>query len=108
MPGASRNQGNQGLSLAAVNAYRATRNLPALLPGAIQTNLYNSLDLHLSKSFFVKEQRHLEIIGQCFNVFGHENLLASSYVTSAASSSFGTMTSASNLQQAELAARFVF
>ena len=105
-PGTSRNQGNRNLSLAAVNAYRATRGLSAV--SSINTNPYNSFDVHLAKYFFQKEQRHLEIIGQCFNLFGHENRLAANYVTSAASSSFGTITAASNLQQAELAARFVF
>jgi hypothetical protein len=108
VPGTSRNQGNRGLSLSAVNAYRATRGLAAVAPGAINTNLFNSFDVHLSRSFFITERAHLEVIGQCFNLFGHENLAAGYYITSAASTSFGTITSASNLQQAELAARFVF
>jgi Carboxypeptidase regulatory-like domain/TonB dependent receptor-like, beta-barrel len=108
VPGTSRNQGNRGLSLSAVNAYRATLNLAPVAPGAINTNLFNSFDVHLSRSFFVTEHRRLEVIGQCFNLFGHENLTGNSYITSAASSSFGTITSAANLQQAELAARFVF
>ncbi len=106
--GTSRNQGNRNLSLTAVNAYRATLGLAAVTANAINTNFYSSLDVHLSRYFFVKEQRHLEIIAQCFNVLGHTNLVGTSYVTSAASASFGTITSASNLQQAELAARFVF
>ncbi|HEX4227199.1 MAG TPA: carboxypeptidase regulatory-like domain-containing protein [Bryobacteraceae bacterium] len=108
VPGTSRNQGNRGLSLSAVNAYRATLGLAAVAPGAINTNPFNSFDVHLSRSFFVTEHRRLEVIGQCFNLFGHENLAAGYYITSAASPSFGTITSAGNLQQAELAARFVF
>jgi hypothetical protein len=108
VPATSRNQGERNLNLDAVNAYRATLNLPAVTASSINSNVYNSLDVHLSKWFFTKEQRHLEIIAQCFNILGHTNLLAANYVTSAASKSFGTITAASNLQQAELAARFVF
>jgi hypothetical protein len=104
--GTSRNQGNRDLSLAAVNAYRATLGLPAV--SSVKGNLYNSFDIHLSKAFFVKEQRRLEVIAQCFNAFGSQNLAALNYVTSAASTSFGNITAGSNLQQAELAARFSF
>ncbi len=106
VPGTSRNQGERNLSLSAVNAYRATLGLAPV--NSVNSNFYSSLDVHLSKWFFTREQRHLEIIAQCFNLLGHENRLASAYVTSAASASFGTITAASNLQQAELAARFVF
>jgi hypothetical protein len=110
VPGTSRNQGNRGLSLSDVNTYRATLTLglSPVAAGAINTNLFNSFDVHVSRSFFETEHRRLEVIGQCFNLFGHENLVAGTYVTSAASASFGTITSAGNLQQAELAARFVF
>lgn len=106
--GTSRNQGNRNLNVSSVNTYRATLNLAPVTASGINKNLYNSFDIHLSRSFFEKEQRRLEVIGQCFNLFGHENLLASGYITSAAAASFGTITSESNLQQAELAARFVF
>jgi hypothetical protein len=108
VPGTSRNQGNRDLSLAAVNTYRATLGLAAISASTINKNLFTSVDVHLSRSFFFGEHRRLEVIGQCFNLFGHENLTGNAYVTSAASTSFGTITSASNLQQAELAARFVF
>jgi hypothetical protein len=106
--GSSRNQGNRNLNVDAVNAYRATSNLAAITSASIRSNNYNSLDVHLSKAFFRRENRYLEVIGQCFNVLGHQNLLASAYINNAASASFGNITAASNLQQAELAARFVF
>jgi hypothetical protein len=114
VPGTSRNQGNRNLTLATVNAYRATLGLSPITSSMINTNPYNSFDVHFSRSFFVKEQRHLEVIAQIFNLFGHENLLGvaggnSGYLTSAASpTGFGTISAAGNLQQAELAARFVF
>jgi hypothetical protein len=108
VPGTSRNEGNRDLSLSAINAYRATLALTPIAAGAINNNLFTSFDVHLSRSFFVTEHRRLEVIGQCFNLFGHENLTGNGYITSAASPSFGTITSAGNLQQAELAARFLF
>lgn len=100
----SRNVGNRDLNLALVNAYRATLGLPGVT--SIPTAPFNSLDVHLSRTFFNRERWHLEVIAQCFNVFGHENY--SGYTTSAASTSFGTLTAAGNLQQAELAGRLVF
>jgi hypothetical protein len=94
------------LNLQAVNAYRAGLGLAQVT--TIATNRYNSLDLRLSKIFFQKEKRRLEIIGQCFNVLGHQNLLAADQIIGASSAAFGTINAAGNLQQAELAARFVF
>jgi hypothetical protein len=111
--GTSRNQGNRNLNLAAVNAYRATLGLPAVTAGDINKNPYDSFDIHLSRSFPLGGERHVEVIAQVFNLFGHENLAGvaagtSGYNTNAASPGFGTLGSAGNLQQAELAAKFVF
>lgn len=113
VPGTSRNQGNRDLNLAAVNAYRATLGLPAVTAGDINKNPYDSFDIHLSRSFPLGGERHVEVIAQVFNLFGHENLAGvaagtSGYNTNAASPGFGTLGSAGNLQQAELAAKFVF
>jgi len=114
VPGTSRNQGNRDLSLGAVNAYRATLGLSPVTSSMINTNPYDSFDVHLSRKFMIKEHRYIEVIAQVFNLFGHENLLGvaagnSGYVTNAASpTGFGTIGAAGNLQQAELAARFVF
>lgn len=104
VPGLSRNLGNRGLDLSLINAYRATRGLAAV--STVPTAPYNSFDIHLQRSFFNRERWHVDVIGQCFNVFGHENY--GGYTTSAASATFGTLTTASNLQQAELAARLIF
>jgi hypothetical protein len=113
VPGTSRNQGNRDLNLAAVNAYRATLGVPPVTASQINTNSYDSFDVHLSRSFKLGGERHLELIAQVFNLVGHENLAGvsagnSGYVTNAASPGFGTLSSAGNLQQAEIAARFVF
>lgn len=106
VPGTSRNQGNRSLSLAAVNAYRTTTG--AATVNHIDSSAYDSLDLRASRSFFTHGQKSLEILGQVFNVTGHENLLNSAMTTSARSATFGAITNASNLQQVELAAHFVF
>ena len=114
VPGTSRNQGNRNLSLSAVNTYRAGLGLAPVTASMIDRNPYDSFDIHLSRRFNLTQSRYLEGIVQVFNLFGHENLQGvaaglSGYVNSAASSTgFGTLTSAGNLQQAELAARFVF
>lgn len=106
VPGTSRDEGERGLNLTAVNVYRATVGLAPMT--RIDSNFYSSLDVRISRWFFAENNRRLEIIAQCFNVLGHKNLLAGDYIMSAASPSFGTITSAANLQQAELAARYVF
>jgi len=114
VPGTSRNQGNRNLNLAAVNAYRATQGLTPVTASMMKTNPYDSFDVHFSRKFPLPEHRYIEVIAQVFNLFGHQNLLGvaagtSGYDTNAASpTGFGTLGSAGNLQQAELAARFVF
>jgi hypothetical protein len=113
VPGTSRNQGNRDLNLSAVNAYRATLGLSPITASQINKNPYDSFDIHLSRSFSLRGERRLEVIAQVFNLFGHENLAGvsagtSGYDTNAASPGFGTLGSAGNLQQAELAARFIF
>lgn len=97
-PGTTRDQGNRDLK---PSAFGVTK---------FDSSRYNDFDIRLSRSFFVKEQRRLEVIGQVFNLFGTTNLLGTpgNVVTNAESPSFGTITAASNVQQAELAVRFTF
>ncbi len=114
VPGTTRDEGNRnnGALIVAVNAYRATLNLAPITASQIQSSRYDSFDLKLSRSFFVHEQRRLEAIGQAFNLFGVTNLGADANHTintgAANSPSFGQILAAGNLQQAELAVRFVF
>jgi hypothetical protein len=114
VPGTTRNMGNRDNAalLAAVNAYRATLGLAPVPASQIDSSRFNSLDLKLSRAFFVREQRRLELIGQAFNLFGVTNLGADGNHTgttgAANSPNFGKILAAGNLQQAELAARFVF
>lgn len=93
-PGTGRNQGNRGLNLATLGLAPAT------------STKYNDFDLRVSKSFFEKDQRKLEIIGQAFNLFGNANY--SAITTSSASASFGQATNAGTAQIGEVAARFTF
>ena len=113
VPGTSRNQGNRSLDLTAVNAYRSINGLGPIAESQIDSNRYNSVDLRVSKAFHVGSgNQRVELIGQVFNVFGTNNLLASggqgSWVDNALSDSFGRILSASNRQQGELAIRIVW
>jgi hypothetical protein len=122
VPGTQRNQGNRGISFTAINAFRAMINnrpenkasanpnyVPLstnLSPDSIASTKYNDFDVRVSKSFFVKDQRQLEIIGQAFNLFGFTNYNA--IQTSGNSATLGQATNAGTVQQGEIAARFTF
>jgi hypothetical protein len=108
VPGTTRNQGNRGLNLGAVNSFRAGLGLPAIPASQIQSSKYNDFDLRISKSIFTHREKSLEIVGQAFNLFGHTNLLEPNVVSNAQSASFGQITNASNVQEGELAAKFTF
>ena len=107
VPGTSRDQGARDLNLTTVNAYRATLGLAPFTTSPIDSSLFNSLDVRASKSIFTRNERRVEVIGQVFNLLGHLNLTGGN-TTRADSANFGKILSASNLQQAELAVRFVF
>jgi hypothetical protein len=107
VPGTSRDQGNRDLSLATVNAYRATLNLAPFTSGQIDSSRFNSFDIRASRTFHIKESMKVEAIGQVFNLFGTTNLTGGN-TTRADTANFGKILNASNLQQAELAVRFVF
>jgi hypothetical protein len=112
VPGTSANQGNRGLDLGLVNAWRA-KNGRAPIDGAqIDTNEFISVDLRASKSITLWGTQRVELIGQLFNLFGRDNLLipggAGTYVENALSDSFGRILSAQNRQQAELAIRYTW
>lgn len=78
----------------------------------IDSNKYNSLDVRASKAFSLGGNRKIELVGQLFNIFGTDNLLASgalgAWVNNARSDSFGHILQAFPRQQAELAIRFVW
>jgi hypothetical protein len=109
VPGTTRNvfnRGNDADALARVNAWRAVNGLAAINP-AFSTNEFYSLDLRGSKAISLNGGRRVELIAQVFNVLNRTNLVAA-WTTNALSSAFGTSVSASNMRQAEVAARFTF
>jgi hypothetical protein len=113
VPGTTRNQFNrsgQAAALAAVNAYRATRNLASIPESQIDTNEFYALDLRASKSIRLTATQRVELVAQVFNVFNRTNLTpgAAGWQANALSPAFGTLSSALNKRQAELGIRFVF
>ena len=113
VPGTSRNQGNRGLDLALVNAWRASNGLGAIPASQIDSNRYNSVDVRVSKAFSLGSQNtKLEVVAQMLNVFGTDNLLASggagAWVENALSDAFGRVLTAFNRQQAEIGVRYAW
>jgi hypothetical protein len=111
VPGTTRNVFNRGKDaemMALVNAYRAANNLPALPVSQIDTNEFYALDLRVSKSIRVSNDRRVELVAQVFNLLNRKNLLASGWVTNARSNTFGSSVSAGPMRQAELGVRFSF
>jgi len=112
VPGTTKNMGNRNTSamLAAVNAYRATLNLPAFQESQIDKNTFARFDMRVSKAVQLGGGRKVEVIGQVFNLFGRTNLggVGGSYVTSARSADFGRILSAQPKQQGEVALRLTF
>jgi hypothetical protein len=96
--------------LAAVNAYRATLNLPPIPENQIESNLLSQIDLRISKAINTGRGTKVELIGQVFNVLGRDNLggLSSQYITNVRSDSFGRILTSLPRQQGEVAVRFVF
>jgi hypothetical protein len=110
VPGTTRNVFNRGgnaEALALVNTYRATTGLAPIAESQVNTNEFYGLDTRVSKSITVSPGRRVELVAQVFNLLNRKNLTAT-WQTNALSSSFGTITSAGNMRQAELAVRFSF
>jgi hypothetical protein len=110
VPGTTRNQFNrssQDAALAAVNAFRVSRILVPIPASQIDTNEYYGVDLRASKAIRVSASQRVELVGQVFNLLNRKNLLPT-WTTNALSSSFGSISSAANMRQAEVAIRFVF
>ena len=114
IPGTKRDQGNRGISFAAINAYRTDYNVAHptaglstnLTPGSISSTKYQDLDIRVSKFIFQHDSMKLEIIGQGFNVFGSENFTSINLTPT--SNAFGSPTASGNVQIGELAAKFTF
>ncbi len=109
------NRGNNAEALALVNAWRASRPPTALNPrglapideSQIDTNEFFSVDLRVTKAFPLGQRQRVEVIGQVFNLLNRTNLLPV-WTANALSNVFGTISSASNMRQAEVAIRYAW
>jgi hypothetical protein len=112
VPGTTKDMGNRdnAAMLTAVNAYRATLNLPAIPESQIDTNTLYRLDLRVSKAIQLGGGRKVELIGQVLNALGRNNLggVGSAYQSSARAATFGQILTAQPRQQGEVAVRFVW
>jgi hypothetical protein len=118
VPGTTRNMFNRGRdeeAMARVNAFRAQQPSNALNPNGfapisasqIASNEYYSLDMRATKTFVVNDRNRFEVSLQVFNLLNRTNLLPV-WTTNALSSVFGTITSASNMRQAEVVVRYAW
>jgi TonB dependent receptor-like, beta-barrel len=110
VPGTTRTIGTRDNArmLEAVNTWRTANGLGPIPESQIDANEFHSLDMRVSKSFPLRGNQRLELIGQVFNVFGTDNLDAAGWSTNALSDSFGRILQAFNRQQAEMAIRLVW
>jgi hypothetical protein len=110
VPGTTRTIGTRDNArmLEAVNTWRTANGLGPISESQIDANEFHCLDLRVSKSFPLRGNQRLELIGQVFNVFGTDNLDAAGWSTNALSDSFGRILQALNRQQAEMAIRLVW
>jgi hypothetical protein len=101
--------GCRDLDLAAVNAFRQSRALPAV--SDVECPSFANVDIRLSKSFNFAQTQSIEIIGQLFNIFNRANYnVPSNNITAG---TFGEATSLlpninAPSRQAEFAVRYRF
>lgn len=108
-PGVMPRTGCRGLNLDAINAYRASRGLPAV--SSIECPGFANVDVRLTKSFRLRNDQQLQFIAQVLNVANRANF--GTPVGNVHSALFGQVTSlAPNInapsRQAEFAVRFLF
>src|SRR4030095_8929713 len=84
----------------------AVNGMAAINP-TFSTNEFYGLDIRASKAITLSGARRVELIAQVFNILNRKNILGA-WTTNALSPAFGTSVSASNMRQAEIAARFTF
>ena len=111
VPGTTRNQGNRGLDLGAVNDWRALNGLGPIAASQIENNRFNGLDFRIGKAIRFGDTHRVDIAFQVFNALGSDNLLppgAGNYVDNSLSNSFGRILTANPRQQAEFLIKYSF
>jgi carboxypeptidase family protein len=111
VPGTTRNSGGRDLDLAAVNAYRAANGLSNVNEALIDTSRISIVDLRVSKTIRLVGGSRVDLLAQVFNLFNTKNL-QSQYgggrITSALASNFGSIRTARDGTQGELAVKLVW
>ncbi len=76
--GVTRNKGarDDASTIAAINAARATQDLPAITTTSPRSFFFYSTDLRLTKEFKIKERLRILAFIEGFNIFNHVNLLS--------------------------------
>jgi hypothetical protein len=111
VPGTTRNAGSRSLDLAAVNAWRATNNLPAIPESQIESSRINIVDVRASKAFRFNASTKIDLTAQVFNLLNTDNLQAQyggGRVSNSLSATFGRILTARPGRQAEFAVRFAW
>jgi len=110
VPGTTKSLGNRdnAAMMTAVNAYRATLNLPALPESQIDKNTFSRLDVRVAKAINLGGGRKVEGSLQVVNLLGRNNLggVGSSYQTNVRAATFGEILTAQQKQVAEVGVRF--
>ena len=108
VPGTSRNQGNRGLDLSVVNAYRATRGLLPVTEDDIDSTHFSSVDLRASKIIGLGGRQRMEMRRAAVQHVEHRESVERGFQGNASATTFGKASRAQAGRQAELAVRFLW
>jgi len=99
--------GDVGAQLAVINAFRASRNLPAVSASLLDLDPYLSLDLRLTKQVGLGGTRRVDLFIEAYNVTNHTNFNPN-VTANMVSTSLLSRTSASDPRQIQWGFRFGF
>ena len=99
--------GDVNAQLAVINAFRASRNLPAVNGALLDLDQYLSLDLRLTKQIGLGSTRRVDLFIEAYNVTNHVNFNPN-VTANMVSTAFLSRTSASDPRQIQWGFRFGF
>ena len=99
--------GDVNAQLAVINAFRASRNLPAVDAALLDLDQYLSLDLRLTKQIGLGSTRRVDLFIEAYNVTNHVNFNPN-VTANMVSTAFLSRTSASDPRQIQWGFRFGF
>ena len=91
-----------------IDAFRATRGLPAVDPALLQLDPYRTLDLRVTKAVSIGATRRLELMIEAFNVTNFVNYVPAVVVRNISSAQFLSRTGARDARQLQWGARVAF